>query len=149
MKTPQEAIDFVQHHGVVLEAGRGAVPNLAHAIVGSPVRGSWWGHPKGQLIFRLTRAVRDSSDVLVCRLVDGKITYIHRRLWPALSRVSALFEKKRLAALHEEHTASGKHRIFTIPYPDCVPREARQIGQKLSQEEALHQLGNWAKKGTE
>jgi hypothetical protein len=36
--------------------------------------GSWWGHAKGHEIFWLTRAVRDSGDVLVCRLVGGKVT---------------------------------------------------------------------------
>ncbi len=145
MKTAQEALDFVRHHGVVLEAGRGPVPNLAEAIAEQPIRGSWWGHPKGKLIFRLTRAVRDSSNVLVCRLVDGKITYVHRRLWPALVRLAPWLEQDCLSALQEVHTASGKHRILTTPYPEWVPREISAAARKVSIEDAVRQLGEWAK----
>ena len=47
--------------------------------------------------------------MLVCRLVGGKVTYVHRRLWPALVRVSGRFPRKNLAKVHEKHTASGKH----------------------------------------
>src|SRR5436309_7495581 len=67
--TSRGALAFIRRHGVVLEGARGPVPTLAEAVVGAPIRGSWWGHAKGHEIFWLTRAVRDSRDVLVCRLV--------------------------------------------------------------------------------
>ena len=70
--TRRSALSFVKRHGIVLESARGPVPNLAEAVVGGRIRGSWWGHAKGKQIFWLTRAVRDSADVLVCRLVSGK-----------------------------------------------------------------------------
>ena len=54
------ALAFVRRHGLVLERARGPVPNLAEAIAGARIRGSWWGHPKAQKIFSLTRAVRGS-----------------------------------------------------------------------------------------
>src|SRR5690349_17933892 len=57
--TPRAALAFVRRHGVVLESAKGPVPNLAEAAVGAPIRGNWWGHPKGKQIFWLTRAVRD------------------------------------------------------------------------------------------
>jgi hypothetical protein len=81
--TPAEALAFVCTHGLVLESGTGPVPSLAAAIAGEPIRGSWWAHARGREVFAITRAIRDSPDVLVCRLIDGKITYVHRRLWPA------------------------------------------------------------------
>src|SRR3990172_13285839 len=81
--TPKEALAFVKTNGVVLESGRGSVPSLAEAVACGPIRGSWWAHPKGNDIFLCSRAVRQSPDVLVCRLVGGKVTYVHRRLWPA------------------------------------------------------------------
>src|ERR1700756_1855901 len=73
--------------------------------------GGWWGHARGKEIFWLTRAVRDSPDVLVCRLVTGKVTYVHRRLWPALVRLARAFAQSDLAALREVHTASGAHAL--------------------------------------
>ncbi|MGH9658992.1 MAG: RNA methyltransferase, partial [Bryobacteraceae bacterium] len=74
--TPKQALAFVKASGVVRESGRGPVPSLADAIAGAPIRGSWWAHPKGNEIFLCSRAIRESADVLVCRLVDGKVTYV-------------------------------------------------------------------------
>jgi hypothetical protein len=65
--------------------------------------------------------VRESKENLVCHLLGGKITYIHRRLWPALVRLSEGLDRKDLAALHEEHTESGGHRLRTIAFPRWVP----------------------------
>ena len=81
---PRDGLAFVKRHGVVLQAARGPVPSLAEAIAGGPIRGSWWGHPKGREIFQIAEAICASPEVLVCKFVDGKVTYIHRRLWPAL-----------------------------------------------------------------
>jgi hypothetical protein len=146
VKTAQEALKFVRRHGVVLEAGRGPVANLADAIAGGPIRGSWWGHPKGKLIFRLTRDVRDAAEILVCRLVEGKITFVHRRLWPALVKMADSFDRDRLAALHEAHTALGAHKILVTPYPKWVPPATRSQALKLSADEAARQLGAWVSK---
>ncbi|HKQ97862.1 MAG TPA: hypothetical protein VJV75_08305, partial [Candidatus Polarisedimenticolia bacterium] len=86
--TPRAVLAYVKSEGVVLMAAKGPVPSLAEKIAGKPFRGSWWGHPKSQEMFDLFNVVCDSKDVLVCRLVDGKMTYVHRRLWPALVRLS-------------------------------------------------------------
>ena len=105
------------------------------------MRGSWWAHPKGHEIFRLSRAIRGSADVLVCRLVDGKITYVHRRLWPALVRLAKRFSRQRLAAVKEVHTSTGKHKLLLAPFPKWVPSKVSQAAQDLTEEEAAAQLG--------
>jgi hypothetical protein len=139
----RQAIEFVKRHGVVLEAGTGPVPSLVEVITGGPVRGSWWAHPRRQEIFELTRAVRDSEDVLVCRIVSGKVTYVHRRLWASLVRVSKRFPPKRLAWIHEEHTATGRHVTREVPYPKWVPRLVSAEATGLSEEAAVRELGDW------
>src|SRR5438128_8616568 len=106
--TPRQALAFVKRHGIVLQAARGPVPNLAEAIAGGPIRGSWWAHPKANAIFLCSRAIRASADVLVCRLVGGKTTCVHRRLWPALVRLAGRFTANQLAAIEEVHTPSGR-----------------------------------------
>ena len=137
------AIAFVKEHGVVLESGSGSVPSLAETIAGEPILGSWWGHPKGRAIFRATRAIRDSADVLVCRLIDGKITYVHRRLWPALVRMADVIGPKRLDAIREQHTASGAHKLVTTAFPQWVAAEVIQAAGKLSEAKARSSLGSW------
>ena len=75
--TGRQALAFVQKEGVVLESARGDVPSLAAHVAGRPIRGNWWGHARGGEIFGLTRLIRNADDVLVSRLVAGKITYVH------------------------------------------------------------------------
>jgi hypothetical protein len=135
--TPKQAIAFVKAHGVVLESARGPVPNLAEAIVGEPVRGSWWSHSRANEILVATRAVRAFADVLVCRLIDGKVTYIHRRLWPALVRLANRFPLERLAALREVHTSTGRHEILATPFPAWVPEDVQRTAAGLPDAEAV------------
>ena len=135
-----QAMAFVKTHGIVLASAKGPFPRLTDAIASEPVRGSWWGHPKGKEIFRILRGVAESDDVLVCRLYGGKVTYVHRRLWPALVRAAAHFKPEQLAQLREEHTVSGKHVTHEIAYPGWVPAKTRVTAGKLTESEALEQL---------
>jgi hypothetical protein len=134
--SPKEGLAFVKRHGVVLQAARGPVPSLAEAIAGGPIRGSWWGHPKGHEIFRVAESICESDEVLVCKLVDGRVTYVHRRLWPALVRLASRFPKGRLAKVWNEHTRTGAHRSRSIAFPDWVPRDVLDKAKRLSTAEA-------------
>jgi hypothetical protein len=139
--TSAQALAFVAHHGIVCEAARrGAIPSLVDAIAGAPVRGSWWSHPKAKLIFQLTRAMRDAPEICVCRLVDGKITFVHRRLWPALAHVASRLPRERLARVREIHSASGRHVIEETPFPDWLPTDATKRAENLDEAEALDAL---------
>lgn len=138
--TPRQAIAFVRKHGIVLEAAAGPAPSLAEAIAGAPIRGSWWAHPRNREIFELTRAVRASRDILVCRLVDGKITYVHRRLWPLLVRAAKRFPHKRLAQIQEIHTRSGRHITTEVAFPRWVPDDVSDEASKMSEAEAVLKL---------
>ncbi len=141
--TPRQAVAFVRKHGVVLESAAGPVPSLAETIAGGRIRGSWWAHPRSHQIFELTRAVRDSGDVLVCRLVGGKVTYVHRRLWAPLVRAASRFPRNQLAQVREVHTASGRHVTEEVAFPKWVPGEVSAEASRLSEEEALRELGDW------
>jgi len=145
--TPAQALAFVRTHGVALESGTGLVPSLAAAVAGGPIRGSWWAHDRGREIFALSRAIRDCPDVLVCRLVQGKITYVHRRLWPALVRLAERFPRARLARINEVHTASGRHVAKQVGFPGWVPPQVAAQASSLDQESAVRQLGTWCKEG--
>jgi hypothetical protein len=139
-----DAIGFVARRGVVLASGKGSVPNLAEAVAGEAIRGSWWGHPKGSEIFQALQAVQDSPDVLCFRLVEDKITFVHKRLWPALVRLAPSLGKNRLTAIRQEHTRSGAHRNVRTVFPKWVPKEVVAAAKELSESEAREQLGAWA-----
>jgi len=133
-QAPLEALAFVERHGIVLESSRrGTIPSLADAIAGEELVGNWWSHASGKRIFAATRAVRDADDVLVCRLVDGKITFVHARLWPALARLADQFPPAHLARLHEVHGGNGAHRVAQVDYPDWLDDATRAAAQKIGE----------------
>jgi len=141
--SPKEGLAFVERHGIVLQAARGPVPSLAEAIAGGRIRGSWWGHPKGHEIFRIAEAICESPDVLVCKLVEGKITYIHRRLWPALIKLASHFRQEQLAKVWNEHTRTGAHRSRRMAFPTWVPNEVMKQAEQLTLAEAEEILSPW------
>jgi hypothetical protein len=135
--TPEQALAFVERHGVVCESARVRdTPSLADAIAGEPIRGRWWSHRASKRIFALTRAVRDAPQVLVCTLVEGKITFVHDRLWPALVCVSERLPKERLARLREVHSARGQHVLESTPFPDWVPGPIASAAKRLDENDA-------------
>lgn len=136
---------FVQQHGVVLASAKGPVPSVAEAIVGEPIVGSWWSHPKGQQIFDALSTIDDDDDIRCFKLVDHKITFVHRRLWPALAKLAqaGVLDAERVTAIQQEHMPTGEHRNITMPFPDWVPDDAMATAESLSVDEAKSQLGAW------
>src|ERR1700737_3469785 len=139
--TADQAMAIVREHGVVLASAKGPAPRLAELIAGESIKGSWWAHPKGHKIFAIFQQIDKSPDILVCRLVNGKVTFVHRRLWPALVRVAHRFQANQLAQLHQEHTPSGHHVSRELSYPRWVPPEASEEAHRLSEQEACSALG--------
>ena len=135
-----DPLAWVCEQGVVLQSARGPVPNLAEQIAGEPICGSWWGHASGHEIFAVLNRLRASGDVVATRLIEGRVTLVHRRIWPALVRVADRFPVERLAAVDEQHTASGAHRTVNVPFPAWVPLEDIAAATLLSVDEALAQL---------
>jgi hypothetical protein len=147
--TPEQAIALVRQHGVVLASAKGPVLNLAEAIVGAPIRGSWWAHRQGKAIYAILQAVETAPDILVCRAVNGRISFVHRRLWPALIRLADRFPAGHLAQIHQEHTSAGRHLNHMVAFPDWAPPEARAEAEQLTELDALAALGDWAPRALE
>ena len=138
------ALEFVASHGVVLVAAKGPVPRLTEAIAGAPIVGSWWGHPKGHEIYAILQVVTESPDVLVCRAVNGKVTLVHRRLWPALVRAAPHLRTEWLARVEQEHTPAGHHVNHETPFPAWADEATVAAAASMSPDEALALLGPWA-----
>jgi hypothetical protein len=132
-----EVMATLREKGMLLQSARGPIPNVAELVAGAPIKGSWWGHGAGHEIFATLNTLSSSPDVVRMRLVKGKVTLVHRRLWPALVRLADRFPPAALAALHEEHTASGAHRVTQIAFPEWVPAATRRAAAKLTEESAL------------
>ncbi|MEQ1501875.1 MAG: hypothetical protein ABMB14_06575 [Myxococcota bacterium] len=77
----REALD---RHGI-LPAHDPTIPSVSNLVAGRPIRGSWWGDPAGRQIYLVLNALGD--DVAWPKLLAGKVTLVHRRLWGALAAV--------------------------------------------------------------
>ncbi len=133
---------FVKKHGIVLASARGPVPSVAEAVAGEPIVGSWWAHPKGRAIFAALSQIDDAEDIRCFKLVDGKVTLVHRRAWPALVRLAraGVLAADRVASVQQEHLPTGEHRNFMTPFPEWVDDATARSADKLSVEQAASVL---------
>ncbi len=128
--------------GIILESDA-KLPSVATIIAGEPVPGSWWGHSKGHTIYEAIEALQTHGDVVATKLVSGKITYVHRRLWPALLGVASSrgsWQMKGLSPLArsilKEVSEAGELRTDELPWIGShtakSPGEAvRELEKKL------------------
>jgi hypothetical protein len=80
-------------------------PNVVTIVTGESLGSSWWSHPRSHEIFRWANELADDADVVVAKLLDGKVTFIHRRLWPALLAVANGRESWQTAGLSRDGRA--------------------------------------------
>jgi hypothetical protein len=133
----EDLLPVLVEHGMLLESARGPIPNGAELAAGEPIRGSWWAHPAAHQIYDVLNGMRHSPDVVRLRLINGKITLVHRRVWPALARLEACFPPEALARVDEVHTASGRHRATSVPFAEWLPAAERRAGEALGRDEAV------------
>jgi len=135
-------VTFVAKHGIVLASAKGPIPNVAEAVAGEPIVGSWWAHPKGKAIFAALCEIDDSADVRCFKLVDGKVTFAHRKTWPALVRLGreGLLSGDQLSSVMQEHMPTGEHRNIVTPFPDWVDDATAAAADKLAADKARAQL---------
>jgi hypothetical protein len=64
------------------------IRSVVGILAGGALKGSWWSHPASHAMFHCLEQVGDSPDVLTCRLVARKVTFLHRALWPPFLTVA-------------------------------------------------------------
>ena len=78
------------------------LPSVVGLVTGdaSP-RASWWSHPQAHEVFAVLGALGEHPDVLFTKLLLGKVTLVHRTLWPSLLTVAgsgAEWQTRKLSA---------------------------------------------------
>lgn len=91
--TPAAAL---KKHGLLLLQDK-KLPSVVGIITGEQVAGSWWSHPRSHEIFR--RLEELEGDAIATKLIAGKVTFVHRNLWPALAAVGAAREPWQMHGL--------------------------------------------------
>ena len=136
----RDLVELLEAEGVLLESAKGPIPNVAELVAGEPIRGSWWGHPASHEIFAAINRLADSPDVARIRLVNHKVTLVHRRLWPVLLRLSSRFDDAALLVVTQEHTPTGAHRAITSPLHEWVSADVLEAAARLNDADALRML---------
>lgn len=94
-------LDSLEKSGVLLLSDQ-ELPNVASILAGEPIRGSWWGHPKGNLIYNLSSDLADRPDVLTLKLINKKVTYLAKRYWNDLFTVGLSKQEWQLKGLSKK-----------------------------------------------
>ncbi|MFN0241865.1 MAG: MGMT family protein [Planctomycetota bacterium] len=77
----------LERHGLLLQQDK-QLPNVVQLVTGETLRSSWWKHPCAHDVFRVLAELAAHRDVLFTKLIGGKVTLVHRSLWPALAAVA-------------------------------------------------------------
>jgi len=87
----QRTFASLLRYGLLLESDP-KLPSVTCLVTGQPVRGSWWAHPQAHAIFAVNCLLADHPDVLIAKLISGKVTFVHRPLWNAVFAVALACE---------------------------------------------------------
>ncbi len=140
--TVSQVLRELRRYGLLLESDR-LFPSVAALVAGEPVRGSWWAHPMSHEIYDVAQQLGDRRDVIVCKLVSGKNTFVHRRLWLALLAVGTAREGWQTVGLPDATRRllrlvrrTGALRTDEIPWPegwekDSPGEAARELERRL------------------
>jgi len=145
---PEEAVahalEQMEACGVLLLADA-RLPSLSTLVAGEPVRGSWWGHPKGKAIYAACQVLEHHNDVMVAKLIAGKVTFVHRRRWGELFAIGmqdAAWKRSGLspAALRllDQVEESTSIRLDQLPLRGQTRKELSAAARELETRLLLH-----------
>jgi hypothetical protein len=99
--TAQDLLERLREFDLLLDTDP-KFPSVTGSVAGPDVRGSWWAHPQSHEMFRLGCALRNHPDVLVVKLISGKVTLVHRPLWPAIVAIGSAREPWQMRGLSRD-----------------------------------------------
>lgn len=81
--------NFASAIGILENVGLLREYDVCRIVAKREIKGSWWGDPTSHEIFALNELLSDHRDVTITKLISGKITFVHRKLWPKLVAVGS------------------------------------------------------------
>jgi hypothetical protein len=100
----EDLVDRLQEFDLLLSTDP-KFPSVTGLVVGDVGGRSWWAHPEAKQMYGLSCALHDHPDVLMVKLISGKVTYIHRPLWPAIVAIGTAREPWQMDGLSKEAKA--------------------------------------------
>jgi hypothetical protein len=88
----------LRRYGLLLESDS-KLPSVVTLVAGKPIAGSWWGHPSGGAIYREVNKLADRSDVVLLKLLNGKVTFVLNTFWPHVYAIGCCGEPWQVSGL--------------------------------------------------
>jgi len=133
------ALARLEDWGLILDSDP-ELPSWPSLVVERPVRGSWWADPEVHLIHEVGSKLIEHPDVLHVVLVSGKLTCVHRRLWPAYLAVALAeedwkYEQLSRTALTLSDHLRGEPHLYADE-PDLPSTSVKANGRAMRELEA-------------
>ncbi len=96
----QRVLVELEEHELLLQAGH-EFASVANIVAEETIRGSWWAHPKSNLIYWVCEDLERDPRVTESRLIAGKVTHLWQSIWPHVTAVAherARWQLDRLSA---------------------------------------------------
>ncbi len=122
----KEVLSKLVKYGFLLESDT-KLPSVCGLITGGPLTGSWWSHPLAQEIFQVNEQLEDHADVLITKLISGKVTFVHRQLWPEMVAIGNAKQSWQTAGL----SASAQELLTTVKKAGLL-RTDQMVGRSSS-----------------
>lgn len=138
------ALQTLRRLGLLLETDA-RLPSVASLIAGESVSGSWWSHAFAQKIFATLGQFEDHRDVMFTKLISGKVTLVHRKLWPeifAIGTARAPWQLKGLSKsarnLLEMIDEQGSLRTDQLAWPKSARAKPGEAARELEKKLLIH-----------
>lgn len=118
---------FVRDRRIVLATGKAAIPNMADAIAGRALQGSWMANPEVHLIYRLMQRLDGFHSA---PLVLGKGTIVDPSLAPALFGLAA--DAARRADAYRRLSGDAARLLELLDHNDEVRMDQIDMPTKQS-----------------
>jgi hypothetical protein len=134
----KRVLSKILSYGFLLESDP-KLPSVCGLITGGPLSGSWWSHPLAQEIFQVNEQLEDHPDVLITKLISGKVTFVHRDLWSEIVAIGTAKEPWQVERL----SSSARALLKTVDETGFLRTD--QIGSMRSRARKKNRPGEIAK----
>jgi hypothetical protein len=86
------------------------VSDVVYLITKERISGSWWSHKLAHTIFNVSEMLEDHPDIMIIKLISGKVTFVHRKLWNHIYSIGVARDDWQLKNL----SAAGRRLLETL-----------------------------------
>lgn len=138
--TESQALKIALHHlekeGFLLLVDN-RQPSLVTLLTGEKIKGSWFGHPLGNIIYNTANNIGRRRSLLAMKLIDGKYTYIHPKLRDAAYSLALYLDDWQEKKL----TPKARKLFREVEKRGCIPVTAANKKEAALLEKLLLAIG--------